>query len=53
VAGALPSSSTRRTQAKEDKQIAPHTDFNFIYKKILRYSHPKGNVSFPPPVILK
>lgn len=35
------------------RQIAKHTDFDFIYKEVKDTYGLKGNVSVPPPVILK
>jgi transposase/uncharacterized protein (UPF0179 family) len=35
------------------RQIAKHIDFNFIYKEVKDTYGVKGNVSVPPPIILK
>jgi len=35
------------------RQIAKHIDFDFIYKEVKFTYGVKGNVSVPPPVILK
>jgi hypothetical protein len=35
------------------RQIAQHIDFDFIYSQVLDTYGANGNVSVPPPVILK